>query len=80
MTLRVLTLLFCQERRLGEFIGGQYGQYNLASLLFEGRTDKKDVIELERWDPPGESKPTFQEARKQSYHSFKKGDSFGPSW
>ncbi|KAI3487963.1 hypothetical protein L1887_48046 [Cichorium endivia] len=29
------------ERRLDEFVGGQFGDYNLASVLFEARTDEE---------------------------------------
>ncbi|EPQ26471.1 uncharacterized protein PFL1_06119 [Pseudozyma flocculosa PF-1] len=68
------------ERRLGEFVGGQYGDYNLASLLFEARTDDKKYVKIERWTPPAGSKPSFDEAKKQQYKPAKKGGTFGPSW
>ncbi|PWN91943.1 putative AMS1-alpha-mannosidase [Acaromyces ingoldii] len=69
-----------EERRLGEFIGGQYSNWNLSSVLFEGKTDHKDVIRLERWDPPAGTKPSFDEAKKQDYRKAEKGQTFGPSW
>ncbi|KDN44275.1 glycoside hydrolase family 38 protein [Tilletiaria anomala UBC 951] len=77
---RAVHIRSIRERRLGEFIGGQYGQFNLASLLFEARTDKLDVIKLARWDPPSGSKPSFDQAVQQDYKPCKKGELFGPSW
>lgn len=68
------------ERRLGEFIGGQYGKYNLSSFLFEGNTDEKPYVSLEKWSPEPGEKPTFEEAKRQKYTEAKKGDRFGPSW
>ncbi|CAD6893767.1 unnamed protein product [Tilletia laevis] len=71
-----------RERRLQEFIGGQYADYNLASVLFKHRTDSSPTVELSRWDPPPGSKPNFKEATGQDkkYVPLKKGDKFGPSW
>lgn len=90
---RALPIRRIRERRLGEFIGGQYAQYNLSSVLFEARTDDKAYIRIARWDPEpwlhpdpkgkgGEviNKPPFSDAVKQHYTDTKKGTTFGPSW
>lgn len=69
-----------QERRLNDFVGGQFGDYNLSSVLFEHRTDSKDYIKLSRWSPDIGKKPSFEEAKKQRYTECAKGDAFGPSW
>ncbi|KAL9934910.1 hypothetical protein V8E36_005986 [Tilletia maclaganii] len=72
-----------QERRLQEFIGGQFKEYNLASVLYSHRSDSAPVIlELGRWDPPAGTKPNFKEAtaKDKKYVPLKKGDRFGPSW
>ncbi|KAE8270386.1 hypothetical protein A4X09_0g1942 [Tilletia walkeri] len=71
-----------REKRLQEFIGGQFADYNLASVLFKHRTDSSPAVELSRWDPPAGSKPNFKEAtsKDNKYVSLKKGDTFGPSW
>lgn len=90
---RGLPIRRIRERRLGEFVGGQYDKFNLTSLLFEGRTDHHAYIRLARWDPEpwlhpqpngkgGDviNKPSFDEAAKQQYVGTKKGATFGPSW
>ncbi len=70
-----------RERRLGEFVGGQYAEYNLTSLLFEDYIEgDENVLRLARWDPPGESKPSFKEAVEQHYQPCTVGTTFGPSW
>ncbi|KAK0524454.1 Glycoside hydrolase, 38 vacuolar alpha mannosidase [Tilletia horrida] len=71
-----------QERRLKEFIGGQFADYNLASVLFKHRTDVTPAVKLARWDPPAGTKPNFKEAtaKDKEYVELKKGDKFGPSW
>ncbi|KAN0061958.1 Glycoside hydrolase, 38 vacuolar alpha mannosidase [Thecaphora frezii] len=79
-SVRIPLLRSVTERRLGEFVGGQYGDYNLGSLLFEHRTDDAEYVRIERWSPPAGTKPTFDEAKMQHYQPAKKGDTFGPSW
>lgn len=69
-----------QERRLNDFVGGQFGNYNLASVLFEDRSDKPEVISIEKWSPDIGAKPPFDVAKKQKYIECKKGEAFGPSW
>ncbi|PWN53731.1 putative AMS1-alpha-mannosidase, partial [Violaceomyces palustris] len=69
-----------QERRINEFVGGQFSDYNLASLLFENRSDSADHVQIERWSPPPGTKPPFKEAVKQEFRPAKKGERFGPSW
>lgn len=68
------------ERRLDEFVGGQFGDYNLASVLFEARTDEEKYVSIQSWTPKPGSKPSFDEAKRQSYVKAKKGIKFGPSW
>lgn len=77
---RVPLIRSVTERRLNEFVGGQFGNYNLASLLFKERTDDAKYVQIERWTPPAGSKPSFDEAKKQKYEPAKKGIKFGPSW
>lgn len=90
---RGLPIRSVRERRLGEFVGGQYNEYNLAALLFEARTDSKHYIRISRWDPVpwlhphpdgkgGDviNKPPFADAAKQTYTPTHKGTTFGPSW
>ncbi|KAJ1035181.1 hypothetical protein NDA18_000777 [Ustilago nuda] len=68
------------ERRLGEFVGGQFGDYNLASVLFEGRIHDDKHVSIQSWTPKAGTKPTFDEAKRQTYTKAKKGIKFGPSW
>ncbi|PWZ01460.1 putative AMS1-alpha-mannosidase [Testicularia cyperi] len=68
------------ERRLDEFIGGQYADYNITSLLFEHRTDEEKYITVQSWTPPAGTKPTFEQAKTQKYVPAHKGIKFGPSW
>lgn len=53
---------------------------NLSALLFPHRWDDKEHVKIEVWSAPKLSKPTFEEAKKQTYKPAKKGDEFGPSW
>ncbi|OWZ80875.1 alpha-mannosidase [Cryptococcus neoformans Bt85] len=66
--------------RLDQFIGGHYANYNLSSLLYAHRLDDSEHVKLEVWSAPGLTKPTFEEAKRQTFKSTKKGESFGPSW
>ncbi|WVO20440.1 uncharacterized protein IAS62_001736 [Cryptococcus decagattii] len=66
--------------RLDQFIGGHYASYNLSSLLFAHRLDDSQHVKLEVWSAPGLTKPSFEEAKRQTFKSTKKGESFGPSW
>lgn len=68
------------ERRLQEFVGGQFGDYNLASVLFEARTDDPKYISIQSWTPKAGSKPNFDEAKRQTYVKADKSIKFGPSW
>ncbi|KAK0567954.1 Glycoside hydrolase, 38 vacuolar alpha mannosidase [Tilletia horrida] len=76
------TIRSLKERRLQEFIGGQFADYNLASVLFKHRADAPPVVKLARWDPEPGTKPSFKEATSsdKQYSPLKKGDTFGPSW
>jgi alpha-mannosidase len=60
--------------------GGHYASVNLSALLFHHRIDDSAHVKLEVWSPPGRTKPSFEEAKRQNYKPAKKGDSFGPSW
>lgn len=37
-------------------------------------------MSLSVWSAPGRSKPSFAEAKRQTYKATKKGEQFGPSW
>jgi alpha-mannosidase len=37
-------------------------------------------VSLSVWSAPGRSKPSFAEAKRQTYKATKKGEQFGPSW
>ncbi len=67
------------QNRLGTFAGGHFSDVNISSILFFHRLDDADHVKLEVWSAPGRSKPSFDEALKQTYKPAKKGDSFGPS-
>lgn len=60
--------------------GGHFSGYNLSELMFAHRLDDDKHVKLEVWSAPGQSKPTFDEAKKQKYKPAKKGEEFGPSW
>ena len=77
---RGLSIRKLDERRLGDFVGGQYANYNLSSVLFEDRSDDSAVISLSRWSPPAGEKPPFKEAIKNKFEKTQKGTDFGPSW
>ncbi|KAK1922964.1 alpha-mannosidase [Papiliotrema laurentii] len=66
--------------RLNQFNGGHYSQYNLSPLLFTHRLDDESHVSLEVWSAPRLTKPSFEEAKRQSYRPAKKGEMFGPSW
>jgi alpha-mannosidase len=78
--IRRLAIRGVEERRLDEFIGGQYQRWNITSVLFEGRTDDEKYITVAVWEPKVHTKPSFDEAVKQEYTPIKKGYRFGPSW
>ncbi|KAG0143248.1 hypothetical protein CROQUDRAFT_661493 [Cronartium quercuum f. sp. fusiforme G11] len=65
---------------LNNFEGGDYRDYNITSVLYEGRDDSESAVQLEVWSAPGRTKPTFAEAIKQKYTKLSKGFKFGPSW
>ncbi|CAO1631926.1 unnamed protein product [Sympodiomycopsis kandeliae] len=77
---RGLSVRSQDERRLNDFTGGQYSDYNLTSVLFEDRSDASEVISLEKWSPKIGEKPPFSVAKKQRFVPSQKGDAFGPSW
>lgn len=60
--------------------GGHFSDVNLSSVLFIHRKDDQSLVKLQVWSAPGLTKPSFQEAMKQSFKYAQKGDSFGPSW
>lgn len=62
------------------FQNGQYGQENLSGVLYAHRLDGDEHVKLEVWSAPGLTKPSFEEAKRQTYKPAKKGDKFGPSW
>lgn len=65
---------------LKSFIGGDYKQQNLSSVLYEARDDSESAVQLEVWSAPKLSKPTFHHAVHQNYEKISKGFKFGPSW
>ncbi|KAH9821763.1 family 38 glycoside hydrolase [Melampsora americana] len=65
---------------LDNFEGGDYDEYNITSVLFEGRDGSESAVQLEVWSAPGTTKPTFAEAVKQKYTKMGVGFEFGPSW
>lgn len=65
---------------LDNFEGGDYDEYNISSVLFEGRDGSESAVQLEVWSAPGTTKPTFAEAVKQKYTKIGIGFEFGPSW
>ncbi|KAF8583534.1 glycoside hydrolase family 38 protein [Ramaria rubella] len=67
------------QGRLSSFTGGHFSNVNLSKVLFTERLDDAAHVELRVWSAPGRSKPSFEEAMKQTYVKAKKGDSFGPS-
>lgn len=61
-------------------VGGHFSDINLSSVLDTHRLDDSEHVKLEVWSAPGLSKPTFEEAMKQTFKPAKKGISLGPSW
>ena len=78
----VSLIILYRHRKASDFPvkGGQYGGYNLSSLLYAHRLDDGEHIKLEMWSPPGRTKPTFEEAKRQKYKTVNKGHVFGPAW
>lgn len=66
--------------RLDTFVGGHFSDINLSSVLFVHRLDDSEHVKLEVWSAPGLSKPTFEEAMKQTFKPAQKGTTLGPSW
>lgn len=60
--------------------GGHFRDVNLSALLVAERLDDPKHVSIEVWSAPKLSKPTFEEAKRQTYKPAKKGESFGPSW
>ena len=61
-------------------VGGLFSDVNLSSVLFIHRLDDQEHVKLEVWSAPGRSKPSFEEAMKQTFKPAKKRISLGPSW
>ena len=61
-------------------VGGHFSDINLSSVLYIHRLDDSEHVKLELWSAPGLSKPSFEEAMKQTFKPAKKGVSLGPSW
>ena len=61
-------------------VGGHFSDINLSSVLFTHRLDDSKHVKLEVWSAPGLSKPSFEEAMKQTFKPTGKGVSLGPSW
>ena len=61
-------------------VGGHFSDVNLSSALFIHSLDDPDHVKLELWSAPGLSKPSFEEAMKQTFKPTQKGVSLGPSW
>lgn len=61
-------------------VDGNFSNINLSSALYIHRLDNPENVKLELWSAPGLSKPTFEEAMKQTFKPAKKGISLGPSW
>ena len=61
-------------------VGGHFSDINLSSALYIHRFDDPGHVKLEVWSAPGLSKPSFEEAMKQTFKPAKKGLSLGPSW
>jgi hypothetical protein len=61
-------------------VGGHFSDVNLSSALYIHRSDDPEHVKLEVWSAPGLSKPSFEEAMKQTFKPARKGLSLGPSW
>lgn len=61
-------------------VGGHFSDINLSSALYIHRLYDSEHVKLEVWSAPGLSKPSFEEAMKQTFKPAKKGISLGPSW
>jgi alpha-mannosidase len=61
-------------------VGGHFSDINLSSVLFTHRLDDPEHVKLEVWSAPGLTKPSFDEAMKQTFKPVRKGISLGPSW
>ncbi|ORX36383.1 putative alpha-mannosidase [Kockovaella imperatae] len=66
--------------RMAHFIGGNFADYNLSSVLWTHRIDDRKHVNVSVWSAPGHSKPPFSEAINQKYKPTQKGDDFGPAW
>ncbi|GAK67517.1 alpha-mannosidase [Moesziomyces antarcticus] len=77
---RPLPIRSIQEKRIHEFIGGQFASDNVSSLLYAGRTNATENVQIESWSPPNGMRPNFAEASAQTFRPCRIGDKFGPSW
>ncbi|GAM83502.1 hypothetical protein ANO11243_014900 [Dothideomycetidae sp. 11243] len=60
--------------------GGQYREQGLLPKIEEARVSEEPHIRLEVYSPPGQSRPSFNDATSHEFKPAKKFDSFGPSW
>ena len=77
---RPLPIRSIQEKRIHEFIGGQFASDNVSSLLYAGRTNAAAHVQIQSWSPSNGTRPNFAEASAQTFQPCRIGDKFGPSW
>ena len=77
---RPLPIRSIQEKRVYEFIGGQFSSDNLSSILYAGRTSSDAHVRIESWSPSSGTRPSFTEASSQTFKPCRIGEKFGPSW
>ena len=76
------------QKRLSNFLAGRYSSYNLASLLYYGRSDAVTALRMTVWAAPKLDKPSFGHVVANGHFSASlsaevglctRGHSFGPS-
>lgn len=77
---RPLPIRSIQEKRIYEFVGGQFSSDNLSSLLYAGRLNTQPHVQIKCWSPANGTRPTFNEACSQTFKPCQVGEKFGPSW
>ena len=77
------------EKRLSNFLTGRYSSYNLAFLLYYGRSDALSALRMTVWAAPELDKPPFDRVVANGQFSANlsaevrpcaRGHSFGPSY
>ncbi|KAJ2656985.1 Glycoside hydrolase, 38 vacuolar alpha mannosidase [Coemansia sp. RSA 1200] len=69
------------KNRISNFTDdNQWKDVNIQSVLFDQRVSGKPHVKLEVWSAPGQERPSFSHAVKQTYSPAKVGQDFGPSW